>query len=308
MSAGKTFALNSGDKIPALGLGTWRSETNKVKEAVKAGYNIGYRHFDCAAVYENQDEVGQAFAESKISRDQVWVTSKLWNTEHRPDRVEPALNQTLKALGLDYLNLYLMHWPLAFKKVEGKFCESVKDSNGKPALDENVSLLDTWHAMEALVAKGKVRNIGVSNCNIAQLTQILEHGKIKPAVNQIEVHPYNPNTKLLQFCKDHGIHVTAYCPIGSTGSPKVLEDPAVLEVAKETGKTPAQVVLAWGIGRGTSVIPKSVTPSRIEENFHGDFQLTDAQAKKISAVTNRVRVCEVRDTWNLKSDSLFGDD
>ncbi|KAJ1984243.1 hypothetical protein H4R33_004447 [Dimargaris cristalligena] len=304
MSTHSTFTLNSGAKIPALGFGTWRSEPEKVKNAVKEALRIGYRHIDCASVYENQEEVGKALRESDVPRDQIWITSKLWNTEHNPKDVGPACDDTLRKLGIDYLDLYLMHWPVAFKKDGDKFDTSVKHANGKPVLND-VSYVDTWKAMEKLVRDGKTRNIGVSNFNIAQLTTLLAAAEIPPAVNQVEVHPYNQNQKLIDFCKSKGIEVTAYCPIGSTGKPSVMEDPAVKEVAEETGHTPAQVILAWGLQHGTSVIPKSVTPSRIESNFKSDFKLTDAQYQKITNIGTKVRVCEPHDMWGLPEGTLF---
>ncbi|KAJ1652228.1 hypothetical protein IWQ61_007388 [Dispira simplex] len=305
MASGRSFTLSAGSKIPVVGLGTWRSKPNQVKDAIKTAYRLGYRHFDCAAAYENENEVGEAFIEAQISRDQIWVTSKLWNTEHHPENVLPACERTLKDLRIEYLDLYLIHWPLAFKGEGRSFGSWERDANGHPVLDKNVTILETWRGMEKLVELGKVKNIGVSNFSISQLEHLLEHAKIRPAVVQVECHPYCPNNELLAYCKNHGIHVTAYAPLGSMSEPRVRDDPVVEHVAKETGHTPAQVLLAWGIQRGTSVIPKSVTPSRIEENFDDKFTLSQQQMSRISGITTRLRTCDVREEWGLGHDAVF---
>ncbi|RKP34283.1 NADP-dependent oxidoreductase domain-containing protein [Dimargaris cristalligena] len=294
MASGRTFKLNSGSEIPALGLGTARAKENAVREAVEVAYRAGYRHFDCAALYANQDEVGEAFRNLSIDRPNTWVTSKLWNTEHRPEDVGPACDATLRQLGLDYLDLYLIHWPVAFRRDGTKFCTSLKDSEGTPIRDETVSMVDTWKAMEKLVQAGKVRHIGVSNFNIPQLEYLQSIASIPPAVNQVEIHPYCQNRKLLEYCRANGIHLTAYCPLGSIGKPSVLDDPAIQAVAQETNRSPAEVCLAWGIQRGYSVIPKSVTPMRIRDNFQDDLRLTDSQMKRISDIDHTVRACDGR--------------
>ncbi|KAJ1969731.1 hypothetical protein IWQ62_000433 [Dispira parvispora] len=305
MASERSFTLSAGSKIPALGLGTWRSKPNQVKNAIKTAYKLGYRHFDCAATYENEAEVGEAFTEAQITRNQIWVTSKLWNTEHRAEDVLPACERTLKDLQVEYLDLYLMHWPLAFKRKGQSFGNSERDANGHPILEKDVTPLDTWRAMEKLVELGKAKNIGVSNFSISQLKPLLEHATIRPAVLQIECHPYCPNNELLAFCKNHGIHVTAYSPLGSISEPRVREDPVVEQIAKETGRTPAQVLIAWGLQRGTSVLAKSVTPSRIEENFDDKFTLSRQQMDRISGITTRLRTCDCREEWGLSHDALF---
>ncbi|KAJ1979986.1 Alcohol dehydrogenase [NADP(+)] [Dimargaris xerosporica] len=305
MASQRAFTLYTGAKMPAVGLGTWRSESQQVINAIKTAYGLGYRHFDCAMVYENEHEVGEGFTNCNLARDKVFITSKLWNTEHQPDRVPEACETTLKALKCQYLDLYLMHWPLAFVKDSSKPVTSVKDANGHPVLDSKVTLADTWKAMETLVEEGKTRHIGVCNFTVNQLKQLLSSCKIKPAVVQIEIHPYCPNEEMIEFCKHHGIHVTAYSPLGSMGEPRVRDDPVVQEVAKSTGRTPAQVLLAWGVQRGTSVIPKSVHIERLKENFDDTFTLSQADMDKLSSISTRARFCDVRGIWGLPKDALF---
>ncbi|CEI90760.1 Putative Alcohol dehydrogenase [Rhizopus microsporus] len=274
MSAIQSFKLNNGLDIPAIGLGTWQSKPQQVYQAVLAALKAGYRHIDTAAVYRNEKEIGQAIKDSGIPREQLFITTKLWNTHHRPELVEQAINRSLANLQLDYLDLYLMHWPIAFQP--SKYAIP-KDDKGNVALDKTVDFVQTYAAMEKLVASGKTRAIGVSNFNIPNLDRLLKNCKIIPAVNQVEMHPYLPQPDLLEFCQKHNVHVTAYSPLGSTNSP-VMQEPVVLSIADKHKVTPAQILLSWGIHRGCSVIPKSVTPSRIVSNLQAvkldtkDFQ------------------------------------
>ncbi|KAI9229005.1 MAG: NADP-dependent oxidoreductase domain-containing protein [Piptocephalis tieghemiana] len=258
------FTLNTGAQIPAVGLGTYRADSYEMSErAIHAAFKAGYRHVDCAAIYGNEPELGRAMASYSpaIPRKELFITSKLWNDKHRPVDVLPALEQTLKDLQLDYLDLYLMHWPVALNK-EGR---SDKDERGWVHREPNVSFVDTWKAMEALLKTGKVKAIGVSNFDITHLKRLLAHCKVRPAVNQVELHPLLPQHDLLDFCTKEGIHLSAYCPIGSGKA--VLDNPAIEEIAKRFDRTPAQVALTWAIERGTSVLPKSVTPARIQSNI-----------------------------------------
>lgn len=271
-----------------VGLGTWRSEPNKVKEAVKTALKIGYRHIDCAWIYFNEKEVGEALKESGIKREKLFITSKLWNSFHHPDRVEKGLQETLKNLQLDYLDLYLIHWPLAHP--EGKH-EFQKNEDGTAKNEPGYSIADTWKALESLVDKGKVKNIGLSNFTINKIQKLLETAKIRPQVLQVELHPYLQQTDLLNYCKSQGIHVTAYSPLGSDGKPKVLDDPSIKEIAKRLGKTPAQVALSWGQQRGTSVIPKSTNESRIKENFE-DIGLSSEDIQIISNLDKHHRFAD----------------
>lgn len=271
----KYYSLNSGDIIPALGLGTWKSEPGEVGGAVREALRAGYRHIDCAAIYQNEAEVGQAIdaavTAGEVRRDELWITSKLWNSAHRAHDVLPALQQTLDDLQLDYLDLYLVHWPVSFKP--GVVFARSADEFLPP---DEPPLSETWSALEATVDAGLCRNIGLSNFSAGKCREILDSARIPPAVNQVELHPILAQTELLDACAAQGIHLTAYSPLGSPdrpdalkrpGEPQPLADPVVQAVAERNGATPAQVLIAWAMQRGTSVIPKSVNPERIRQNF-----------------------------------------
>ncbi|KAF2182140.1 Aldo/keto reductase [Zopfia rhizophila CBS 207.26] len=288
-----TFTLNTGAKIPAVGLGTWQSQPNEVREAVKAALQKGYRHIDTALAYGNEHEVGQGIKDSGVPREEIWITTKLDNPWHK--RVGEGIESSLKSLGVDYVDLYLMHWPSS--------TDPTDLSKHLPDWD----FLKTWAEMQKLPASGRVKNIGVSNFGIRNLEKLFNDPafKITPAVNQIELHPNCPSSKLLQYCKDKGIHCTAYSCLGSTDSP-LYKDATLLKLAESKGKTPQQVLLMWGLQRGTSVIPKSVTASRIEKNFELDgWELTDDEMKQLSSLKDRFKVCG--DAW-LPIKVFFGDD
>lgn len=284
MSFGKAITLNTGRKIPQIGLGTWLSKPNEVENAVEIALRSGYRHLDLARVYENQDEVGRALKKvipSVVRREDLFITSKLWNSAHQPDQVEPALDETLQQLGVDYLDLYLVHWPVAFESSDGLF-----PTKGDMArLDMETSLVDTWNAMIKLLGTGKVRDIGVSNCTIPQLQGIIDATGVVPVVNQIEAHPYLLQDDLVAYCKEKNIHLTAYSPLGNNlvGLPLLTEHPVVKEAAKKLGASPAQVLIAWGVYRGYSVIPKSVHEERIISNFH-QTELNKEYYEKITSI------------------------
>ncbi|KAI9684933.1 MAG: hypothetical protein M1822_005582 [Bathelium mastoideum] len=264
--ADNVFTLNTGAQIPALGLGTWQSDPGKVKAAVSHAIQHGYRHIDCAYVYENEAEVGEGIKEglekSGVKREELFVTTKLWCTYH--SRVEENLDKSLKDLGLEYVDLYLMHWPVPMNP-KGNHEKFPKHPDGSRDLHEDWSHLQTWKELEKLPATGKVRAIGVSNYSVKFLEQILSIATITPAANQIENHPYLPQQEIVDFCQSKGILVEAYSPLGSTGSP-LFEEQGVQEVAKKHNVTAGAVLLSYHVARGVVVLAKSVTLSRIEEN------------------------------------------
>ncbi|MCJ1235152.1 hypothetical protein MMC14_003118 [Varicellaria rhodocarpa] len=289
----KTFTLNTGAKIPAVGLGTWQSKPNEVADAVTVALKKGYRHIDTALAYANEQEVGQGIKESGVPRDEIWLTTKLDNTWHH--RVTDGIDSSLKSLGTDYVDLYLMHWPSS----------TDPDDKKKHLLDWD--FVKTWEEMQKLPATGKVKNIGVSNFGIKNLEILLNSPscKIIPAVNQIELHPNNPSPKLVAYCKEKGIHCTGYSCLGSTNSP-LYRDPTLLKMADDLRKTPQQILLVWGVAKGWSVIPKSVNQTRVEKNFELDgWELSEKDMQALDNLSDRFKVC--KDAW-LPVKVFFGDD
>ncbi|KAF8307165.1 Aldo/keto reductase [Clavulina sp. PMI_390] len=286
MSYGHTTTLASGAPLPVIGLGTWLSKPGEVKAAVEIAVKNGYRHLDLAMVYENQEEVGAALKElipAVVKREELFITSKLWNSSHKPEEVEKELDLTLKQLGLEYLDLYLIHWTVAFVPGRGLFPQDPKRP-GYVELDLETPLVDTWKAMIAL-PKSKVRAIGVSNFSIPALKNIIDATGVVPVANQIEAHPLLPQDDLVAYCKEKNIHITAYSPLGNNqvGKPKLTDYPEVKKVADKLNATTAQVLVAWGVKRGYSVIPKSVQESRIKSNFQ-QVTLSDEDYAAITAV------------------------
>ncbi|MCJ1391074.1 hypothetical protein MMC18_003935 [Xylographa bjoerkii] len=265
--AQSSFKLNTGASIPAVGLGTWQSPPGAVTDAVYHALKSGYRHIDCAYCYQNEDEVGKglakAFHEGICDREDVFITTKLWCTFHR--NVEKNLDSSLKSLGLDYVDLYLMHWPCPMNP-NGNHPLFPKLPDGTRDLDKEWPHTTTYKSMEKLPETGKVKAIGVCNYSVKYLEELLPNVNIVPAVNQVENHPYLPQEDLLEFCKSKGILLTAYSPLGSTGSP-LFGEKGVQAVAHKHNVTPGTVLLSYAVARGNAVIPKSVTPSRIEENL-----------------------------------------
>lgn len=265
---------------------------------MKCAIEAGYRHIDCAAAYCNEEEIGSALKEKlgeACERGELFVTSKLWNTFHHPDDVRPACLKTLKDLGLSYLDLYLIHWPTAFER-GGELFPKNPDSKMRYA---DTPFTDTWKEMEKLVEEGLCRHIGLSNFNSKQIDKVLAIASIKPAVLQVEVHPYLTQKPLIQHCQEHGIAVTAYSPLGSPdrpwakpGDPSLLEDPKVIEIAQKYGKSAAQVLIRFSVDRGIVVIPKSANPKRIKENFDVfDFQLSKEDLEVLESFNRNWRAC-----------------
>lgn len=254
--------------MPAIGFGTLIPDAATTLSATRDALEAGFRHFDCAERYRNEREVGEALhaglAANGIARESIFVTTKLWNSNHRPERVGQAFDASLERLRLDYLDLYLMHTPFAFKPGED---QDPRDAAGNVIYDDGVTLLDTWQAMEALVDAGRCRAIGLSDIGLEELRPLCEAARIKPASVQVESHPYLPETELLEFCNEQGIVFLAFAPLGHGIRPGPLEDPVVLQVASSTGKTPAQVLLAWAVQRGTAVLTTAKTAARAKENF-----------------------------------------
>ncbi|XP_054751203.2 aldo-keto reductase family 1 member A1-like [Lytechinus pictus] len=286
--------LANGHSIPILGLGTWKSKPDEVRKAVIEALEAGYRHIDGAAAYGNEEEVGaglkEKFSDGTVKREDVFVTTKLWNVDHRPEDVEAACRKSLEKLGLSYVDLYLMHWPFAFQTGKGM---APKGPDGMILADDDIDFVDTWKAMEDLVEKGLTRAIGVSNFNKSQLQRILDLPPKQKICNlQIEITPYLPGNDIKEFCKANGISLTAYSPLGSPDrplqagtDPVLLEDPVINEIAKAKGRSPAQIAIRYQIDRGIVVIPKSVTPSRIRENFQVlDFELTSDEVQRIQTL------------------------
>ncbi|KAF5343442.1 hypothetical protein D9758_011837 [Tetrapyrgos nigripes] len=265
MSAAPKIKLNNGMEIPAIGLGTWQSKPEEVVAAVSHALKEGYRHIDCAWGYGNEKDVGEGIRQSGIPRSDIWITSKLWGTYH--SRVEECLDQTLSNLGTDYLDLYLIHWPVPLNP-NGNHPVFPTLPNGKRDVDHSWKLSDTWKQMEEMVTKGKVKAIGISNFSVKKMEEILPTATIIPATNQLELHPYNPQHELLAYLKDKGIVPQAYSPLGSTGSP-LLKDEVILGIAQEHSIEAADVVLGWLVAKHIIALPKSVTPTRITANLNG---------------------------------------
>ncbi|KAI6039562.1 NADP-dependent oxidoreductase domain-containing protein [Pisolithus marmoratus] len=260
--------LNNGESIPAIGLGTWQSKPNEVTRAVDVALRNGYRHIDCAWAYGNEKEVGEGLRASGVPRSEVFITSKLWGTYHR--RVEECLDETLANLGTDYLDLYLIHWPVPMNP-SGNHPKFPTRPDGSRDRDESWDIRDTWKGMEEVLKKGKVKSIGVSNCSEMMVEKILTTANVIPAVNQLELHLYNPQHKLVAYLKAKGIVVEAYSPLGSTNSP-LLQDEVATDIAKRHELKTSDVLLGYLLKKDIVVLSKSVNPARIETNLVGALE------------------------------------
>ena len=305
-------SAQNGPLIPSLGLGTWKSSRGEVYTAVKEAISIGYRHIDCAPAYDNEAEVGAAVSEAlqagTVTREDLWITSKLWNNAHEPAEVLPALQRTLQDLRLDYLDLFLIHWPVAFKAG----VDFPRRREDWIPLAE-VPTLATWQAMEECVGRGLVRHIGVCNFSVKKLDALRRQASIPPAMDQVELHPYLQQQALSHYCRENGILLTAYSPLGSgdrpkglkkTDEPVLLQDPVIRDIAEKHRCTPGQVLLAWALHKDIVAIPKSVNPQRLRENFAAaDLALDNADMAAIAALDRGYRY--VDGTFWLNNDSPY---
>ncbi|MCP9816070.1 aldo/keto reductase [Synechococcus sp. GreenBA-s] len=297
----RTVAFANGDRMPLLGLGTWKSAPGEVGAAVREAIRLGYRHIDCASVYANEPEVGQAIrsaiAAGEVRREELWITSKLWCNAHGRDNVEAALRRSLGDLGLEWLDLYLIHWPVPIKP--GVAFPASGSDLLPPA---QVPLSSTWEGMEAALEAGLTRHIGVSNFSSRKLHELLAHGRIRPEVNQVERHPLLQQPALVADCAAAGVHITAYSPLGSqdrpaalkgADEPVLLENPVIGAIAAEQGCSPAQVLIAWQLQSGISTIPKSVSPARLRENLAAAaIELPAADLERIAQLDQHLRLVD----------------
>ena len=290
--------LNNGSgAIPALGFGTLIPDPVATRVATKAALETGFRQLDASERYRNEKEVGEAiqdvFKAGKINREEVFIATKVWNNNHRPERVNPAFEASLKRLQLDYVDLYLIHTPFAFQPGDE---QDPRDASGNVIYDKGVTLLDTWEALERLVDEGKCKAIGLSDVSLSQTQEIFEAARIKPAVVHVESHPYLPQWDLVDYCRKNGIVFQAFAALGHSSEPNLLEDPVITAIARRVNKTPAQVVLAWAIQRGTALLTTSKTPSRIKENFEVSTLPEDAMREIREGIKSQVRFNAVVET------------
>ncbi|MCK1710387.1 MULTISPECIES: aldo/keto reductase [unclassified Bradyrhizobium] len=290
--------LNHGSVLmPAAGFGTLIPDPLVTRQATKAALETGFRHFDCAERYRNEEAVGEAMQEvlkaGTVRREDVFVTTKLWNTNHRPERVKPAFDGSRRRLGVDHIDCYIIHTPFAFKPGDE---QDPRDEQGRVIYDSGVTLLETWRALERLVDDGHARSIGLSDITLEKLREIVSAARIKPSVVQVESHPYLPEWELVDFCREHGIVLQAFAAVGHAMEPNVLADPVITAIAQRVHKTPAQVVLAWAVQRGTAFLTTSTKAVRIRENFDISTLPEDAMREIRDRITTNVRFNSVVET------------
>ena len=282
--------------MPALGFGTLIPDPVLTEQATKTALEVGFRHLDCSERYRNEDAVGEAmqqvFKAGTLQRKDVFVTTKLWNNNHRPERVQPALEASLRRLRVDYVDCYLIHTPFAFQPGDE---QDPRDEKGRIIYDTGVTLAETWRAMEHLLDDGRCKSIGLSDVGLKRLQEIVAIARIKPAVVQVELHPYLPEWELLDFCRQEGIVVLAFAALGHAMEPKVIDDPIITAIAQRVNKTPAQVALAWAVQRGTALLTTSTSPRHIRENFEISTLPEDAM-REIRGITTETRFNAVVDT------------
>jgi diketogulonate reductase-like aldo/keto reductase len=283
--------------IPAVGFGTLIPDPLVTKQATRTALEVGFRHFDCAERYRNEEAVGdamrEAFQAGIVRREDVFVTTKLWNTNHRPERVKPAFETSLRRLQVDDVDCYLIHTPFAFQPGDE---QDPRDARGQVIYDPGVTLVETWAALERLVDEGRCRAIGLSNVNLEKLQEVVDAARIKPAVVEVESHPYLPESPLLEYCQRNGIVLLAFAALGHAMEPRLLDHPAIVAIARRMSKTPAQVALAWAIQRGTAFLTTSVSPARIKENFDLSTLPDDAMQEISDSIKISVRFNTVVNT------------
>ncbi|HEX3401776.1 MAG TPA: aldo/keto reductase [Acetobacteraceae bacterium] len=283
--------------LPAVGFGTLIPDPLATQHAAKTALEVGFRHLDCAERYRNEDAVGDAMQAAckagTIRREDIFVTTKLWNTNHRPERVKPAFDASLRRLQLDYVDCYLIHTPFAFRPGDE---QDPRDERGQVIYDSGVTLVDTWRALERLVDDGNCKSIGLSDITLETVREIVAAARIKPAVVQVESHPYLPEWDLLDFCREHGIVLLAFAALGHGLSPRVLDDPVITSIARRVRKTPAQVALAWAVQRGTAFLTTSTKPGNIQGSFEISTLPEDAMQEIREGITENVRFNSVVDT------------
>jgi diketogulonate reductase-like aldo/keto reductase len=283
--------------LPAVGFGTLIPDPLATQHAAKTALEVGFRHLDCAERYRNEDAVGDAMQAAckagTIRREDIFVTTKLWNTNHRPERVKPAFDASLRRLQLDYVDCYLIHTPFAFRPGDE---QDPRDERGQVIYDSGVTLVDTWRALERLVDDGHCKSIGLSDITLETVREIVAAARTKPAVVQVESHPYLPEWDLLDFCREHGIVLLAFAALGHGLSPRVLDDPVITSIARRVRKTPAQVALAWAVQRGTAFLTTSTKPGNIQGSFEISTLPEDAMQEIREGITENVRFNSVVDT------------